>query len=170
MVIYAQSMIFVDRDGEIREVLNFDYYDSDKYYLEVVKDVERFKEETERIKLSMQEYLDVQRCSINGEKVSSHVSLVDICHRGSQTIVSVSMIILSKGKFRRGLNIYEAWLEKERLKYDLNVYWVFPSEVEIKEFKTSLRVDVHHNIVVLWGRKGDLVGGYENIIFTLPTK
>ncbi len=165
--IYGQSFISVGSDGEIKEILIFDYYDPDEQYLEIVHDQKKFDREVRRASLNLQEYLDSQRCLINNKTVSSKVVFTDICHRGSQTLVSYLFVIVSKGDFVKGENTYEVWSDEETLEYDVDVQWCFPSLTVVKEIETKLEFEVYGNILVLWARKGDVIGGHEKIVFTL---
>ena len=77
------------------------------------------------------------------------------------------MVIYFEGRFSKGNNIFESWTEEERATYDFEVYWYFPPKTAIIEVDSPMDYDPQDNILILWARKGDEVGGYEKIVFKL---
>ncbi len=168
--IHGQGFFTVDRNGLVYQVVVFDYYDPNEYYASLVHRPIDYRREMERLYASMQALLDSEKVVVNGERVYPEVYSVSFEHRGDPSLVYITFIIMFQAPIRRGENVYENWYEEEEAEYDYEVYWVFPPGSLVEEVTTRTEYEVlgDDNIVLMWARKGDKVGGYERIKFTIP--
>ncbi|MHA1594770.1 MAG: hypothetical protein ACTSXJ_07020 [Candidatus Baldrarchaeia archaeon] len=166
--LHAQTFFVVTRSGEIIQFLEYDYYDPNEYYKELTHKEEEFIREIEKLWANMQQFMDECKIYINGEEVRAEVVFTDIQHRGASTVPYVIWIIVARGKFRSGVNEYRVICEEEKLEYDCEAFWVFPHGTRILSVKTYMNYDVYDNLIILWARKGDIIGGEEIIKFELP--
>lgn len=164
--LHAQGLFIVHLSGLISQFVIYDYYDPDEYYASL--EDELLYEELNILANNMQEFLNREKVIINGEKVKPKVELVDISFKGETTRPSILFFIEFKGKFKKGVNIYENYYESEKVEYDYEVYWIFPQSVEIVE------VDVDGDVEILDKRKlivrvlrDTKVRGYEKIVFKI---
>ncbi len=167
--IHAQGFFIVSRRGDINQIIIYDYYDPEYYYLKLLHRPMDYVEEMNRLAANMQYYLDEEEVLINGEKVRPIVKSVSIEHRGFAEIAYITFIIYFKGKFRKGVNTYENKYEAEVAEYDYEVYWIFPPRSKIVEVEVAAEYEVlgDGNILLFWVRKGDKLSGYEKIAFTI---
>ncbi len=158
------------RGGLFHQILVFDYYDPGHYYMDLLNKPERFNEELERLTNNMQHYLDEEEIYINGRPSKPRVESTDLVFRGTPVRPSVVFTITFRGRLRRGRNVYEEYYEAETLEYDYEAYWLFPPGSKVLEVKVDTRYEVLKpgNRLVIWGRKGERVSGYEMIVFNLP--
>ncbi|TFH07658.1 MAG: hypothetical protein E4H14_08020 [Candidatus Thorarchaeota archaeon] len=63
----------------------------------------------------------------------------------------------------------ETWLEEEEAPYDFEILWRFPFGTKIVEVETTMDFDIYDDIISLWAIDGDDVGGYEKLVFELPS-
>ncbi|TFH02281.1 MAG: hypothetical protein E4H14_17775 [Candidatus Thorarchaeota archaeon] len=123
----------------------------------------------EKLADNMQYFLDKEKVEINGERVKSRVDYCDIYLKGDTDVGSVIYLIDFTGKFTGGKNVIETWLEEEEAPYDFEILWRFPIGSKIVEVETTMDFEIYKDIISLWAMDGDEVGGYEKIIFELPT-
>ena len=155
----------VSRTGVVSEILDFSYLDSNKEYLQLIHDEREFKKETTLIWKNMQGFLDKERIIINDQRVRSEVKLVDIIYRGLDDVPHVLFFIEFRGTLVNGLNTIETYTEEEELEYDVEAYWKFPHKTRIIEVITPMEYEINKNFILLWSRKGNIIGGYEKITF-----
>ena len=167
--VHASSFFSVSRTGEIHERLNFEYLDMEGYYRKVIRDENLLAVEVEKLAGNMQFFLDKERVEINSERVKSRVDFCDIYPKGQTDVVSVIYLIDFTGKFVPGQNVIETWLEEEEAPYDFEILWRFPIGTKIVEVETTMDFDIYDDIISLWAVDGDDVGGYEKIVFELPS-
>ena len=167
--VHASSFFSVSNTGEIHERLNFEYLDMEGYYRKVIRDENLLATEVEKLVGNMQFFLDKERVEINSERVRSKVDFCDIYPKGKTDVVSVIYLIDFTGKFTEGHNVIETWLEEEQAPYDFEILWRFPVGTKIVEVETTMDFDIYDDIISLWAIDGDDVGGYEKIVFELPS-
>ena len=167
--IHAQEYFTVSRNGEISQILIFDYDDPAGYYHHLVR-TGRIGRELERMLANMQMFLDEERILVNGVRVHPEVRGIDLNFRGSRRRPSVTFIIFFEAPLRRGLNIYEDYYEDEVAEYDYEIYWAFPPGAKVKQVQMAGEHEVicDGEILVVWMRRGERTGGYERIEFILP--
>jgi len=167
--IHADSFFSVSRSGEVHERLCYEYIDPEGYYRKVLRDERLFKKEIEKFADNMQHFLNLERVEINNERVKSQVDYCDIFLKGATDIVSVVYLIDFSGKFQKGANMIETWLEEEEAPYDFEIIWRYPMGTHIKEIETTLEYEIYGDLVTLWAFEGDEVGGYERMEFDLAS-
>jgi len=165
--VYAQGYFIVCRDGWFQQVIVFDYYDPMHIYSQLSQDEEALRRELDRLSDNMQSYLDEEEIYVNNVRVRPNIKSVDLTFRGTAVRPSIVFTIVFKGHLYRGENVYEDYYEGEVLEYDYEAYWVFPEKTRILEVRVDTEYEVLGNRVIIWGRKGDKVGGYEMIKFIL---
>jgi hypothetical protein len=167
--VHADSFFSVASNGEIHERLSYEYFDMTHYYSKVLRDEGLLADEVEKLARNLQYYLDKERVEINRERVESRVAYCDIFLKGNTDVVAVVYLIDFAGRFHRGLNDIETWLEEETAPYDFEILWRFPVGTKVTELETTLDYEVYGDIVSLWALEGDEVGGYEKMSFILPS-
>jgi len=166
--VYAQGYFVVGRDGRFNQIVIFDYYDPAHLYFQLSQDEEELGEELDRLSRAMQSYLDEEQVYINNVRVRPKVKLIDLIFRGTAVRPSLVFIITFKGRLRRKIeNVYEDYYGEEVLEYDYEVYWIFPERAKILEVDIDSEYEVVGNKVIIWGRKGSRVRGYESIKFLM---
>ena len=163
--IHAMAFFSVSRDGEFHQLLQYDYYDPECYYLNLGK--EEFIEEIRKLWLNMQGFLEEETNKVNQKMVYPQVKFCDIQHRGIRESPFISWIIGFKGEFQEGVNVYETHTEEEQLEYDCYAIWEFPQNTKIIKVQTKLYHDIFGNRIVLWADKDMTIGGNEKIRFEL---
>jgi len=146
--LYAHAFFSVSRSGEFHQLLTYDYYDPDEYYLNLEYNPEEYDMEIQKLWLNMQDFLEEEVNLVNGKKVYPKVIYTDIQFRGSETMPFILWIISFKGEFK-------------------NAIWVFPEDCRILSVTTPMDYEIMNNILLLWARKGDKIGGQEEIRFKL---
>ncbi|MHA1740550.1 MAG: hypothetical protein ACTSVD_00475 [Candidatus Thorarchaeota archaeon] len=165
--IYATAFFSVAQTGEVHEILTFEYSDPEGYYARVLADDTLFEAEVSKVWSNMQYFLDKERVEINGERVRAIINHVDIMARGAKTVATVFVIDFA-GRFMRGTNRIETWIEEEEAPYDFDIIWRFPVGSKVLEVDTQLDYDILGDIIVLFAERGQRVGGYERITFEMP--
>ena len=165
--VYAQGYFVVCRDGLFQQVIVFDYYDPMHIYSQLSQDEEALKKELDRLTENMQSYLDEEEIYVNNVRVEPRVKSIDLTFRGTAVRPSIVFTIVFRGQLHKGENVYEDYYEREVLEYDYEAYWIFPEGTEILEVRVDTGYDVVGNRVIIWGRKGDEVKGYEMMKFIL---
>ncbi|TFG34256.1 hypothetical protein EU527_04360 [Candidatus Thorarchaeota archaeon] len=166
--VHAESFFSVSQTGEIHERLNFEYLDLSNYYRKVIRDEDLLAQEVEKLVSNMQFFLDKERVEINGERTRSQVDYCDIYLKGDTEVVSIMYLIDFAGRFDKGDNTIETWLEEEVAPYDFEIIWRFPIGTKITEVETNLEFEIYEDIISLWAMEGDEVGGYEKLVFEFP--
>ena len=167
--VHASSFFSVSHTGEIHEQLNFEYVDMAGYYRKVIRDEDLLAMEVDKLVNNMQYFLDKERVEINSERVRSQIDFCDIYPKGQTDVVSVIYLIDFTGKFVNDQNVIETWLEEEQAPYDFEILWRFPLGTKIVEVETAMDFDIYDDIISLWAIDGDDVGGYEKLVFKLPS-
>jgi len=167
--IHAQGFFIVSRRGDINQIVIYDYYDPEHYYLNLLHRPLDYEEEIKKLAANMQYYLNQEKVLINGERVKPIVKTVSIEHRGFAEIAYITFTIYFKGKLHKGLNTYENIYEAEKAEYDYEVYWIFPPRSKVVEVDIAAEYEVlgDGNILLFWVRKGDRIRGYEKIVFSI---
>ncbi|MCL7402825.1 MAG: hypothetical protein LZ172_00520 [Thaumarchaeota archaeon] len=164
--IHADAFFTLDISGRFTEILIFDYFDREEFYHKLIKDEEACREEMERLIDSMNYFLRQEEVYVNNERVDVEVSMINLEFRGAAELPSIIYIIEFSGKIRDGLNIYECRYEAGVAEYDYEVYWVFPSNVEIVEAKLSGEIEIlNRRLLISSVRKGEKYNGHEKIVF-----
>ena len=168
--IHAHGFFTVSRNGLFYEIIVFDYYDPEEYYAHLIHKPLDYEKEMARLIQIMQETLDEEYVSINGERIRPKVVGVDLGHRGFSDTPFITFLIYFKGRLRRGENVYENRYEESVAEYDYEVYWFFPPGFKVVEvdFRTDYEVLGSGNLLYVWARKGDKTGGREFIKFKKP--
>jgi hypothetical protein len=97
------------------------------------------------------------------------VKYCDIFLKGNTDVVAVVYLIDFAGRFHKGMNNIETWLEEEMAPYDFEILWRFPVGTKITDLETALDYEVYEDIVSFWALEGEEVGGYEKMAFVLPS-
>jgi hypothetical protein len=168
--VHADSFFSVGMSGEVHERLAFEYFDPEGYYRRVIGRQDLLAEETDRLGTNMQYFLDRERVEINGKRSRSQVNYCDIFTKGDSDVVAVIYLIDFTGRFQKGPNKIETWLEEEEAPYDFDIIWRFPLGTRVTQIETTLSYEVYGDFVTLWANEGDDVGGYERMEFELPEK
>ncbi len=170
--VYAQGLFFVGF-GYISYYLVFDYHDPLGYYEAVVRDPRLFDSEVAKLWANMQGFLDEEEVVVNGERVRPRVVMIDIGFRGSKRRPFIVFAIRFRAPIKPGRNVYENRYEPEVPEYDYVAYWVFPPGTRVLEVDMGGGGEewdvVGKNIVAIYGRKGRKTGGYERIVFDMPS-
>ena len=170
--VYAHGLFFVGF-GYIAYYLVFDYHDPLGYYEAVIRDPRLFEAEVGKLWANMQSFLDEEEVVVNGERVRPRVVMIDIGFRGSRRRPFIVFAIRFRAPVRPGRNVYENRYEPEVAEYDYAAYWIFPPGTKVLEVDMGGGGEewdvVGKNIVAIYGRKGRRTGGYERIVFDMPS-
>ncbi len=165
--LYAQAVISLNFDGEIKEVLIFDYLDPELYYFNLKRDKTKFEKEKMSLWKRMQGFIDKETAFLNGEEVFSVIEQVEIGFRGRKETPFILFLISTLAPLKEGENIYEVFYENETLDYDVFSIWFFPLRTEITEVISNLKHFTEKNFLIFHGRKGTELEGYEKICFNI---
>ena len=113
----------------------------------------------------MARFLDAEKVYINGQRVEQKILHVDIGLRGAADIPYIQWVIFFQGKPQRGENILASDVAEEIAEYDIEVLYLFPMKTKIQEVQTPMEYDVQPPLLLVWSRKGDQVGGHEEVRF-----
>jgi len=166
--LFASSIFFISHRLEVYQYLCYDYADPAGYYERVLHDEEAFAEEAERLRVNMETFLAEEKVYINGQQVQQKVIHVDIGLRGAADIPYIHWIIFFSGRARRGENSLASDVAEEKAPYDMEVLYLFPQGTNIKQVDTPMEYEVRGSLLLVWARRGDPVGGHEEVIFELP--
>jgi len=165
---FGHGLFIVCSDGTINQHVTFEYIDEELEYLNIVSDKEKLMNELEKLRKNMQSFLDEEIVKINGRRVYPKIRHVDIGFNGSFERPYVEFFIVFKGKFKKGLNIYEDMYEKEETTYDYVVRWVFPENTKIVDVDVGFEYEVVDNRILIFRVfTGSVTPGYEKISFYL---
>ena len=163
--LFASSYFTISTSLQIYQVVCYDYADPDGYYEEILHDSKAFKQEAEILCKNMQAFLDAEQIFINGQRVEQEILHVDIGLRGAADIPFIKWAIFFQGQVQPGINSLVSNVEKEVSEYDIEVLYLWPSETKIKQVVTPMHYEVRGPLLLVWSRKGDIVGGYEEVNF-----
>jgi hypothetical protein len=164
--LYGQGFFTVSNDGLFTQIIVFDYYDPEHYYLSILENEDKYEEEMQRFVDNMQSFLNEEEILINGIQTQPTVIAVNLEHRGTPENPVITFIIHFKGTLKYGTNIFENHYEPEVLDYDYTAYWVFPHNMKIIKVEPEYNVEIlGNNILIVSGHKGERVEGYERITF-----
>jgi hypothetical protein len=124
-----------------------------------------FAKEAEMLSINMQKFLDAEQIFINGQRVEQKILHVDIGLRGAADIPYLRWVIFFQGQHQSGVNTLASKVEEETAEYDIEVLYLWPKNTEIKEVITPMEFEIRGPLLLVWSRKGDLVGGYEEVKF-----
>ena len=164
--IHAQGIFAVCKDGEIAQIINFDYEDKSLYYARLA-DKEKLDYELERIGENMQEFLDEERVLINDTRTFPRVYGVDLNFRGELIYPTVTIIIKFHGNLRMGHNQYLNIYKETKAEYNYEIYWIFPINTRITKVRVNGDYDIKGNILYIWVEKDKKIYGREEIYFKL---
>ncbi|MGB9728471.1 MAG: hypothetical protein ACP5GU_03570 [Thermoprotei archaeon] len=166
--IYGQGFFTVSNDGLFTQIIVFDYYDPEHYYLSILEDEDKYEDEMQRLIDNMQGFLNEEEILINGIQVQPVVVAINLEHRGEPENPIITFIINFKGALKYGMNTFENHYEPEILDYDYTVYWIFPPNMKIVKVEPEYNIDIlNNNILIISGHKGEKVDGFERIMFKI---
>ncbi len=166
--IYATSYTSLSREGEVKEILIYDYWDPEEYYFNLSQDKKSLNKEIERVWKNLQEYINSEKTTVNDEPLETTVEYANIGFRGNEKQPYIYFLMFSEARFRAGENTYEVKYEREELEYDALSIWSFPAGSKVIEAESDLRYVISGNYLIFTGRKGDVLSGHEKICFLLP--
>ncbi|PUA32759.1 MAG: hypothetical protein B7O98_04720 [Zestosphaera tikiterensis] len=164
--IYGHGVFFVSLDGVFIQNIFFEYVDVRKEFYETIRVDSLREEEVSNIKERMQAFLDEEIVKINGKVVKPKVMAVDVGFRTSPKRPYINFIIVFKGDFIKGLNVYENIYEPEVSEYDYTVLWIFHSGIQVVDADFGMPYErLGNNVMLLKVKKGVKTSGYERISF-----
>lgn len=91
---------------------------------------------------------------------------VDVGFRTSPKRPYINFIVVFKGDFIKGLNVYENIYEPEVSEYDYTVLWIFHSGIQVVDVDFGMPYErLGNNVMLLKVKKGVKTSGYERISF-----
>ena len=166
--IFAQAFFMGSKEGVIKQVLQYDYHDPGCYYKNLFQNEKEYEKELTKLFQNMQIFLDEETNFINGERIYPEVKMIDLGFRGEvDTMPFITWIIEFSGKFKKGINEYEAITPEEELEYNCRSLWSFPENTRVIKIETKMEYEIIDNHVVFWAYKGQVIGGKELIRFIL---
>ena len=166
--LFASSLFFISRQLEVYQYLCYDYADPAGYYERILHDEEAFAREVRQLHANMEALLAEERVYINGQRVHQEVVHVDIGLRGAADVPYIQWVIFFQGKPRRGENSLASEVSEEKAPYDIEVLYLLPPGTRIKRVETPMEFEAREPLLLVWARRGDPVGGHEEVIFELP--
>ncbi|MDI9619526.1 MAG: hypothetical protein QFX33_01690 [Candidatus Nezhaarchaeota archaeon] len=164
----ASSFFSVSRKGEFCQYLAYDYYDPEGYYSNLLGKPRKCRAELKKLCVNMQYFLDQEEVKVNKMRVYPRVVTAYLGHRGFMDSPYIAWIIKFNGKFKKGLNLFENISEREKAEYNFEIVWQFPARSKIINAQVSSESQlVGRNVLFVWARRGEVVGGYERIEFML---
>ncbi len=163
----AIGFINVSSNLEFYQIIVFEYLDMERYYFNLVEDIERFEEELYHLKNSMQRILDKEEIVVNDIRAKPKVIGVDLGFKEEPEEPYFTYFIYFKGKIRRGEeNYYENIYDTLTAEYPFTAYWFFSPRFKVKRVDASGDVQIYgKNIIVIKVQEGEKISGYERIIF-----
>jgi len=165
--IFASSVITITDSGEFLQYLTYDYIEeSREYYSRIKEDDEFYISEMETISLNMQSFMDDLPNLINGIEVIPQVLHVEIDFK-TEYLPFFYWVLEFHGLLKRGLNIFESMISKEKLEYDVNSIYLFDASLTPISVQSSLHYEIFQNerIVKYWAYQGEEVGPKEVLQF-----
>jgi hypothetical protein len=166
--LFASSVFSISAALEVYQVITYDYHDPEGVYKRILEDEEALQLEINTIHANMTEFLAAEHVYINDKRVEQKILQVDIGLRGSPQIAYFQWVVHFQGIPREEENVLSSDVEKELAEYDIEVLYLFPMGTRINEVETPMEFETRDSLLFLWGRKGDKVGGYEAVRFSLP--
>ena len=169
--VYGEAYFHVSKQGQVSEILEFYYEDTDEYYNNLLKP--EFKEELQNeinmLWNNLNNIFEEEENYLNQKRVYPKVQHVEIGIRQSPIYPHVSWIIHFEGEMlEQEENIYESKTELEKLEYDCKATWIFPKSVKIIDINSSMNYQLKNGFILLFeAKKGELIGGNEKFIFRL---
>jgi hypothetical protein len=163
--LFASSYFTISPKCQFYQVICYDYADPDGYYERLLHDPKAFAKEAEMLCTNMQIFLDAEKVFINDERVEQKILHVDIGLRGAADIPYLKWVIFFQGEPKPGKNTLTSIVEEEVSEYDIEVLYLWPPETQIKEVQTPMEFEIRGSLLLVWSRKGDLVGGHEKVSF-----
>ena len=167
--LFASSVFSILPNCEVYQVLNYDYHDPEGLYKGLLEDERAFQHEVEKIRLNMTEFLSAEKVYINNHRVDQKILHVDIGLRGSAHVPYFQWVIHFQGPLRDDENSLKSDVEEEIAEYDIEVLYLFPAGTNIKAVQTPMEYEIRDSLLLVWARKGDRVGGHEEILFQFPS-
>jgi hypothetical protein len=167
--IFASSTFTISSSCQVYQVLCYDYADSDGFYEKILHDEAAFARETEILQENMKRFLDAEKVYINGKRVQQQILHTDIGLRGAADVPYIQWVIFFQGSPKKGNNILASDVEEEVAEYDIEVLYLFPKKTKIKQIQTPMEYEVLEPLLFVWARKGDRVGGHEEVVFKFPS-
>ena len=164
--IFAHAFFCGSKEGNIKQVLQFDYHDPNCFYKEIEQNEREFNKELNKLSLNMQSFLDEEKNYINNQQVYPKVKFIDIEFR-VDTMPFITWIIEFEGIFKKGINEYLAITPEEKLDYNCRSIWSFTSKTRIIKVETRMIYEINENHIVFWANKDDIIGGKELIRFIM---
>jgi hypothetical protein len=167
--LFASSVFSISPTCEVYQVLNYDYYDPGGTYKKLLEDAKAFQQEVKKIRLNMAEFLAAEKVYINDQRVDQRIVHVDIGLRGSASVPYFQWVIHFQGSPRSDENSLKSDVEDEIAEYDIEVLYLFPTGTKILAVQTPMEYEIRDSLLMVWARKGDQVGGHEEVRFQFPS-
>ncbi|MEM1545124.1 MAG: hypothetical protein QXY40_09930 [Candidatus Methanomethylicia archaeon] len=165
--VHATCYFTVSRNGEFNQILIYDYYDPEGYYAKLLHKPRALRNDLLNITLNMQEFLNEEIIKINNIVAKPKIVNTQLIHRGFKDSPSIAFTIKFKGNLSRGINVFENLSNEEETPYDFETTWIFPLRSRVLETLLRGYVNTYKNIVIINARRGEIVGGYEKIVFRI---
>ncbi|MGQ4832267.1 MAG: hypothetical protein ACP6IS_00050 [Candidatus Asgardarchaeia archaeon] len=159
---------FLVTKTEINEILEFTYWDPQSYYAKILDNPEKYEKEINTLWRNMQIFLDEELIKINDKIIKPEVNFVGIVPRGFIDVTSIIYYIKMSCPLKEGKNTFITITKEETTEYDFDIFWFFPARSKIIKVTTKLEYEWKENKLLLWARKGKLVGGQEEIVALVP--
>jgi hypothetical protein len=163
--IFASSIFTISLACQVYQVLCYDYLDPKGVYAEILHDENAFRREVKKLRSNMQRFLDAEQVAINGYPVKQEILQVDIGLRGTAEVPYIQWVVFFQGPVDSKENILSSFVAEEVAEYDIEVLYLFPEGTEIHSVQTPMEFDIRSPLLLVWARKGDKVGGYEEVKF-----
>lgn len=167
--LFASSVFSIFPNCEVYQVLNYDYHDPEGIYKGLLEDEKAFQHEVKKIRLNMTEFLAAEKVYINDHRVEQTILHVDIGLRGSANVPYFQWVIHFQGPLRADENSLKSDVEEEIAEYDIEVLYLFPAGTQIMAVQTPMEYEIRDSLLLVWARKGDKVGGHEEVLFQFPS-
>ena len=167
--IFASSVFTISHQCDFYQIVCYDYSDPDGIYASILQDKAAFLDEMKLLRANMARFLDAEKVYINGERVKQKILHVDIGLRGAADIPYIQWVIFFQGKPQRGENILASDVAEEIAEYDIEVLYLFPAGTQIMAVQTPMEYEIRESLLLVWARKGDKVGGHEEVLFQFPS-
>jgi hypothetical protein len=152
--------------GEIIQSVDFRYYEKTGYYERVLKNRHLLWKEKEILRQGMENILREEKIIVNGENVSWRV-LEPYIYLHDANSPEIVFHIIIEFKIKPGRNVYEEYYEETVAEYPYTAFWVFPECMKLLDVDASgeVRMIGDGRLLVISVMKGDVVDGYEGLIF-----
>lgn len=163
--LFASSTFSISTDCEIYQVLCYDYADPKGFYAAILRDEQAFESEVKMLRQNMTRFLNAEQVYINGHRVDQKIVHLDIGLRGSADVPYIQWIIHFQGATAPDINTLSSDVEEEQAEYDIEVLYLFPMGTDILAVETPMEYEIVNQLLLVWARKGDKVGGHEEVRF-----